>query len=99
MIGKALRLEQLSLGWEVWWYGMEITQFTYFQKMTGMNLNPISVELTYGLEEFACLFQGKKNVFDIDWNDDGVKYRDVYIYNQKKNFQHIILIMQIRTLY
>ena len=81
-----------GLGWEVWCDGMEITQFTYFQKMTGIDCNPISVELTYGLERICMFVQGKKNIFDIDWNDDGVKYRDIYFQSEKEfsayNFDH-----------
>ena len=71
---------------------MEITQFTYFQKMTGIECKPISVELTYGLERICMFVQKKKNVFDIDWNDNGVKYRDVYLQSEKEfsayNFDH-----------
>jgi len=81
-----------GLGWEVWCDGMEITQFTYFQKMTGIDCKPIPVELTYGLERICMFVQGKKNVFDIDWNDNGVKYRDVYLQSEKEfsayNFDH-----------
>ena len=81
-----------GLGWEVWCDGMEITQFTYFQKMTGTECKPIPVELTYGLERICMFVQGKKNVFDIDWNDSGVKYRDVYLQSEKEfsayNFDH-----------
>ncbi len=81
-----------GLGWEVWCDGMEITQFTYFQKMTGIDFKPIPVELTYGLERICMFVQGKKNVFDIDWNDSGVKYRDVYLQSEKEfsayNFDH-----------
>ena len=81
-----------GLGWEVWCDGMEITQFTYFQKMTGIDCKPVSVELTYGLERICMFVQGKKNVFDIDWNDDGVKYGDVYLQSEKEfsayNFDH-----------
>ena len=81
-----------GLGWEVWCDGMEITQFTYFQKMTGLECKPISVELTYGLERICMFVQKKKNVFDIDWNDNGVKYRDVYLQSEKEfsayNFDH-----------
>ena len=81
-----------GLGWEVWCDGMEITQFTYFQKMTGIECKPISVELTYGLERICMFVQGKKNVFDIDWNDNGVKYKDVYLQSEKEfsayNFDH-----------
>ncbi len=81
-----------GLGWEVWCDGMEITQFTYFQKMTGIDCKPISVELTYGLERICMFVQGKKNVFDIDWNDYGVKYGDVFLQSEKEfsayNFDH-----------
>ena len=81
-----------GLGWEVWCDGMEITQFTYFQKMTGTDCKPIPVELTYGLERICMFVQGKKNEFDIDWNDSGVKYRDVYLQSEKEfsayNFDH-----------
>ena len=81
-----------GLGWEVWCDGMEITQFTYFQKMTGIDCKPIPVELTYGLERICMFVQGKKNVFDIDWNDSGVKYRDIYLQSEKEfsayNFDH-----------
>ena len=81
-----------GLGWEVWCDGMEITQFTYFQKMTGLECKPISVELTYGLERICMFVQKKKNVFDIDWNDNGVKYGDVYLQSEKEfsayNFDH-----------
>ncbi|UCB45137.1 MAG: glycine--tRNA ligase subunit alpha [Spirochaetota bacterium] len=59
-----------GLGWEVWIDGMEITQFTYFQQVGGLELDPISVELTYGLERIAMFIQGKDDVFDIVWNDD-----------------------------
>jgi len=73
-----------GLGWEVWCNGMEITQFTYFQQMTGIECKPVSVELTYGLERLCMFVQGKKNVFDLDWNNDGVKYRDVYLQSEKE---------------
>jgi glycyl-tRNA synthetase alpha chain len=56
-----------GLGWEVWLDGMEITQFTYFQQVGGLDLNPISVEITYGLERLAMYSQKKNSVFDILW--------------------------------
>ena len=65
-------------GWEVWCDGMEITQFTYFQQMAGIECKPISVELTYGLERICMFTQGKNNVFELIWNNSGVKYRDVF---------------------
>ncbi len=73
-----------GLGWEVWCDGMEITQFTYFQQMTGLECNPIPVEMTYGLERLCMFVQGKKNVFDLDWNNEGVKYRDVFFQAEKE---------------
>jgi len=73
-----------GLGWEVWCDGMEITQFTYFQQMTGIECKPISVELTYGLERLCMFVQGKNNVFDLDWNNEGVKYREVFFQSEKE---------------
>ena len=81
-----------GLGWEVWCDGMEITQFTYFQQMTGLECKPIPVEMTYGLERLCMFVQGKKNVFDLDWNNEGVKYKDVFFQAEKEfsayNFEH-----------
>ncbi len=73
-----------GLGWEVWCDGMEITQFTYFQQMTGLECNPVPVEMTYGLERLCMFVQGKKNVFDLDWNNEGVKYKDVFFQAEKE---------------
>jgi len=66
-----------GLGWEVWLDGMEITQFTYFQHVGGMALDPVSVELTYGLERIAMYLQGVDNVYDLTWTK-GVSYGDVH---------------------
>ena len=81
-----------GLGWEVWCDGMEITQFTYFQQMTGIDCKPVPVELTYGLERLCMFVQGKKNVFDIEWNSEGVKYKDIYHQSEKEfsayNFEY-----------
>ena len=81
-----------GLGWEVWCDGMEITQFTYFQQMTGIDCKPVPVELTYGLERLCMFVQGKKNVFDIEWNREGVKYKDVFHQSEKEfsayNFEY-----------
>ncbi|MCP4370219.1 MAG: glycine--tRNA ligase subunit alpha [Deltaproteobacteria bacterium] len=66
-----------GLGWEVWLDGMEITQFTYFQHAGSIELNPISVELTYGLERITMYLQGIDNVYDLKWNKD-VTYGDVH---------------------
>jgi glycyl-tRNA synthetase alpha chain len=73
-----------GLGWEVWCDGMEITQFTYFQQMTGLECNPVPVELTYGLERLCMFVQGRDNVFDLDWNNTGVKYKEVFLQAEKE---------------
>ncbi len=66
-----------GLGWEVWLDGMEITQFTYFQQVGGIDLRPVSVELTYGLERIAMYLQGVDNVFDLRWNEH-ITYGDLH---------------------
>jgi glycyl-tRNA synthetase alpha chain len=66
-----------GLGWEVWLDGMEITQFTYFQQCGGIDLSPISVELTYGLERIAMYLQEVDNVYDLKWNDK-ISYGEVH---------------------
>jgi glycyl-tRNA synthetase alpha chain len=78
-----------GLGWEVWLNGMEITQFTYFQQVGGLDCNPITGEITYGLERLAMYLQGKENVFDLVWteqtergNKSVLAYRDVYHQNE-----------------
>ena len=81
-----------GLGWEVWCDGMEITQFTYFQQMAGIECKSVSVELTYGLERICMFTQKKNNVFDLLWNDTGIKYKDVFYQSEKEfsayNFEH-----------
>ncbi len=81
-----------GLGWEVWCDGMEITQFTYFQKMAGMECNPVSVEITYGLERLCMFIQNKKNVFELNWNTEGILYKDVFHQSEKEfsayNFEY-----------
>jgi glycyl-tRNA synthetase alpha chain len=82
-----------GLGWEVWLNGMEVTQFTYFQQVGGLDCNPVTGEITYGLERLAMYLQGKDNVFDLVWAvtaDDGpggqaqrtLTYGDVYHQNE-----------------
>ena len=79
-----------GLGWEVWLDGMEITQFTYFQQVGSIDVKPVTVEITYGLERLAMYIQGVENVFDIEWVD-GVTYGDVFHTNEVEqsfyNFQ------------
>ena len=73
-----------GLGWEVWCDGMEISQFTYFQQMAGFECKPISVEITYGLERICMFTQQKKNVYDLIWNDEKIKYEEVFHQSEKE---------------
>ena len=81
-----------GLGWEVWGDGMEVTQFTYFQQMAGVECKPVSVEITYGLERLCMFIQNKKSVFDLIWNDEGITYKDVFHQSEKEfsayNFEY-----------
>ncbi len=85
-----------GLGWEVWCDGMEVTQFTYFQQVGGIECDPVSVELTYGLERLAMYIQGVENVYDLDFNgapgDRRVSYGDVFLQAEREfsayNFEH-----------
>jgi glycyl-tRNA synthetase alpha chain len=81
-----------GLGWEVWCDGMEVTQFTYFQQVGGIECAPVSCELTYGLERLAMYVQGVENVYDLDFNGQGVTYRDVFhqaeVEYSAHNFEH-----------
>jgi glycyl-tRNA synthetase alpha chain len=70
-----------GLGWEVWLDGMEITQFTYFQQVGSIDVKPVSVEITYGLERLAMYIQGVENVFDLEWVN-GITYGDVFHRNE-----------------
>ncbi len=75
-----------GLGWEVWLDGMEITQFTYFQQAGGIDLKPVSGEITYGIERIAMYIQGVDNVYDLEWID-GVKYGDIH-HQTEVEFSH-----------
>jgi glycyl-tRNA synthetase alpha chain len=68
-----------GLGWEVWCDGMEVSQFTYFQQVGGIECDPVSTELTYGLERLIMYVQGVENVYDLDFNGAGMSYGDVYL--------------------
>jgi len=72
-----------GLGWEVWCDGMEVSQFTYFQQVGGLECNPVSLELTYGLERLAMYIQGVENVYDLDWNGE-MNYGQVYLRNERE---------------
>lgn len=73
-----------GLGWEVWLDGMEITQFTYFQQVGSLDIKPVAVEITYGLERLAMYIQGVENVYDVKWVGD-VTYGDVFHTNEVEN--------------
>jgi glycyl-tRNA synthetase alpha chain len=81
-----------GLGWEVWCDGMEVTQFTYFQQVGGIECAPVTAELTYGLERLAMYVQGVENVYDLDFNGKGVTYGEVFLQNEREfsayNFEH-----------
>ncbi|MBI1243824.1 MAG: glycine--tRNA ligase subunit alpha [Alphaproteobacteria bacterium] len=81
-----------GLGWEVWCDGMEVTQYTYFQQVGGIECDPVAVELTYGLERLAMYIQGVENVYDLKFNSEGVKYGEVFLRAEKEysahNFEH-----------
>jgi glycyl-tRNA synthetase alpha chain len=90
-----------GLGWEVWLNGMEVTQFTYFQQVGGIDCKPITGEITYGLERLAMYIQGKESLFDLVWTEGGsagaassaaLSYRDVFHQNEVEqsayNFEH-----------
>jgi glycyl-tRNA synthetase alpha chain len=80
-----------GLGWEVWLNGMEVTQFTYFQEVGSLKCQPITGEITYGLERLAMYLQGVQSVYDLRWTDT-VSYRDVFHQNEVEqstyNFEH-----------
>ena len=80
-----------GVGWEVWLDGMEVTQFTYFQQVGGLEIKPVALEITYGLERIAMYLQNKESVFDIMWNDT-LRYGDIYLQNEieqsKYNFEY-----------
>ncbi|HUL97222.1 MAG TPA: glycine--tRNA ligase subunit alpha [Usitatibacter sp.] len=85
-----------GLGWEVWMNGMEITQFTYFQQVGGLDCKPITGEITYGLERLAMYLQGVENVFDLVWTEwkdpqgrtRRLTYRDVFHQNEVEQSQY-----------
>ena len=81
-----------GLGWEVWCDGMEISQFTYFQQIGGIECNPVSAEITYGLERLAMYLQNVENVYDLKFNNHGTKYGDIFLQSEidfcHHNFSH-----------
>jgi glycyl-tRNA synthetase alpha chain len=87
-----------GLGWEVWLNGMEITQFTYFQQVGGLDCKPVLGELTYGLERLALYLQGKDSVFDLVWVD-GVTYGDVYHQNEVEQSRYNFELADAKMLF
>lgn len=81
---EAPTLGAWGLGWEVWLDGMEITQFTYFQQVGGIDSHPVAVEITYGIERLASYIQDKENVFELEWVN-GVTYGDIF---HQAEFEH-----------
>src|SRR5690554_3276795 len=86
---ESLTLGAWGLGWEVWCDGMEVTQFTYFQQVGGIDCDPVPVELTYGLERLIMYVQGVDNVYDLDWDgvpveEGGKSYGDVFLQAERE---------------
>jgi glycyl-tRNA synthetase alpha chain len=73
-----------GLGWEVWCDGMEVSQYTYFQQVGGLDVDPVAGELTYGLERLCLYLQGKDRIMDLDFNDAGATYADVFLENERQ---------------
>ena len=88
-----------GLGWEVWCDGMEVSQFTYFQQVGGFDCKPVMGELTYGLERLAMYIQGIDNVYDLRWNNEGVKYGEVFLQNEQEFSAYNFEIANTETLF
>jgi len=88
-----------GLGWEIWLNGMEISQFTYFQQVGGLDCRPVTGEITYGLERIALYLQGMDSVFDLQWNNS-FSYGDLYHQNEVEqsayNFKHADVAVLLR---
>ena len=87
-----------GLGWEVWCDGMEVTQFTYFQGVGGIEVDVVSGELTYGLERLALYLFGKDAVMDLPFNTDGVTYGEVFLENERQNSAFNFEVADVETL-
>ena len=88
---EAPTLSAWGLGWEVWLDGMEITQFTYFQQVGGIEVKPVAVEITYGLERIALYLQQKETVFDLEWMP-GVTYGDIF---RRAEYEHSVYSFEV----
>ncbi|WP_138493259.1 glycine--tRNA ligase subunit alpha [Paenibacillus pinistramenti] len=87
-----------GLGWEVWLDGMEITQFTYFQQVGGIETNPVAVEITYGMERLASYIQEKENVFDLEWVE-GISYGDVFHHPEVEHSKYTFEVSDVKMLF
>ena len=91
-----------GLGWEVWLNGMEITQFTYFQQVGGLECRPVTGEITYGLERLAMYLQDVESIFDVLWTDGPlgrISYRDVYHQNEAEQSKYNFELADIDSLF
>lgn len=95
---EAPTLAAWGLGWEVWLDGMEITQFTYFQQVGGLDAKPVSVEITYGIERLASYIQDKENVFDLEWVN-GYTYGDVFLQNEYEQSKYAFEVADATMLF
>lgn len=87
-----------GLGWEVWLDGMEVTQFTYFQQVGGLEAKPVSVEITYGLERLNSYLQDKENVYDLEWGGQ-IRYHDVFFQPEYEHSKYTFEISDSKMLF
>ncbi len=87
-----------GVGWEFWLDGMEVTQFTYFQQAGGLDVKPVALELTYGLERIAMYLQDVDNIFDIQWNEN-LKYGEIYLQNEIEQSTYNFEVSNPETLF
>jgi glycyl-tRNA synthetase alpha chain len=87
-----------GIGWEVWLDGMEVTQFTYFQQVGGINVKQVSLEITFGLERIAMYLQNKNSIFDVEWNEK-FTYGDVFLKNERDWSKYNFEIADIEMLF
>ena len=87
-----------GVGWEVWLDGMEITQFTYFQQVGGLEIRPVALELTYGLERIAMYLQNVNSVYDVMWNNE-LKYGEIYLQNEIEQSKYNIEVSGAERLF
>jgi glycyl-tRNA synthetase alpha chain len=86
-----------GVGWQIMLDGLEITQFTYFQQAGGLELSPVSVEITYGLERLEMFLENKDNIYDLNWSDD-VSYRDLRYPEEREFSEYNFHEADVRTL-